>query len=81
MSMSNARKKNMQVEDKRKVCLFYLERACAEFPNYRLGDILYMTLRRLAKKNNVSLGFLRRLSDDEIYKEIDFNIQNEKEDR
>lgn len=51
-------------------------RELLEFPNsYSLGDVLYSVLQSEAVKNKTTLGFLRKLEDEEIYT----LVQNAKE--
>ena len=67
----------LQKEDKRKACFVYLEDACERFPDYSAGEILYTVFRHVAKANGVSVSFLRNMTNDEIFKEMDLRFFEE----
>lgn len=67
----------LQKEDKRKACFVYLEDACERFPDYSAGEILYTVFRHVAKSNGVSVSFLRNMTNDEIFKEMDLRFFEE----
>lgn len=78
MDKNCCRVRRLQCEDKRKVIFVFLENACDDFPDYSTGDILYTVLRHLAKDNGQSLSFLRAISDEKLFKEIDYRIFEER---
>lgn len=62
----------------KKLALSTLAEAADLLPDYTLGDILYAVLRRLGRKNNVSMKFLREIPDRELHFHIDRAIRDER---
>lgn len=75
--MDKCRFRTFQCEDKRKTLFAYLQTACDDFPDYSSGDILYMVLRSLARQHGQSVSFLRTMTDDELFEEVDRMIISE----
>lgn len=75
--MNRCRSRTFKCEDKRKTLFAYLQTACDDFPDYSSGDILYMVLRSLARKHGQSVSFLRTMTDDELFEEVDRMIISE----
>lgn len=65
------REKRSDYRHKAFVCL---HKACDILDDYSLGDILYASLRSIAKRNGQSVAFLRGMTDKELFDEIDYNI-------
>lgn len=66
-------------EDRRKLCVMMLSKACDDLPDYTFGEILYTVSRRLARRFGASAGYFKVVSDDEILAEIDDAVLSEKE--
>lgn len=75
--MDRGKMRNLQCEDKRQVLFAFLQSACRDFPDYSSGDILYAALRGLAKKHGQSVSFLRAMTDEELFEEVDYRISME----
>lgn len=62
----------------KKLALMILTEAADQLPDYTLGDLLYSVLRKLGRKQGISMRFLRDVPDRELHFHIDRAIREEK---
>lgn len=65
--------------DYRAKVLMSLQDVSEAFPNYTISEILYSALKGLAKRNNASVSWLYKISDEELSTAIDSVIIEEKD--
>lgn len=65
--------------DYRAKVLMSLQDVSEAFPNYTISEILYSALKGLAKRNNASVSWLYKRSDEELSTAIDSVIIEEKD--
>ena len=65
--------------DYRAKVLMSLQDVSEAFPNYTISEILYSALKGLAKRNNASVSWLYKISDEKLSTAIDSVIIEEKD--
>lgn len=58
-----------------------LQDLAKECPTYSLGDLLYACFQKSATKNNQSLNFLRQISDEDLYTDVEKAIKREQDEQ
>ena len=49
-------------------------------PKYTLGDVVFACFQKLAVKNDTSLSFLREISDEDLYTQVEKAVNLHSED-